>query len=236
MASAKAFIGSVLGQFLFHRATVTRVREPAPRFRWLELEGSSLREDPCEPGDKVQIFLPAAGMRTYTPLSWDAKKGTVAFLVYVHGSGPGAEWGRRAAVGDAVQFLGPRHSLKMGERPGPVVLFGDETSLGVAWSLRTEGRRDVTPVFEVSQRADVAPLLRELGLEGTDVERRPGDAHLSEVHERLRAALQKTPGAQLVMTGRAQSIQTLKARFKSGGDSPPGKNKAYWSVGKTGLD
>lgn len=236
MASAKAFIGSVLGQFLFHSATVTRVRDLSPRFRWLELEGASLRGEPCEPGDKVQVFLPAIGMRTYTPLAWDSQKGTVAFLVYLHGSGPGSEWGRRASVGDKVQFLGPRHSLKMGERPGPVVLFGDETSFGVAWSLKTDAKRDVTAVFEVSQRAEATPVLRELGLEGSDVERRDGDAHLSEVHERLRAALQKTPGAQLVMTGRAQSIQALKARFKSEGSSPPGKNKAYWSVGKTGLD
>ena len=236
MASAKAFIGSVLGQFLFHNATVTLAREPAPGFRWLELEGSSLRGESCEAGDKVQVYLPAVGMRTYTPLAWNSQKGTVAFLVYLHGSGPGSEWGRRVSVGDKVQFMGPRHSLKMGERPGPVVLFGDETSLGVAWSLRQDGQRDVTSVLEVSQRAQVAPMLRELGLEGSDVERQAGDAHLGEVHERLRAALQKAPGAQLVMTGRAQSIQTLKARFKTGGDSPPGKNKAYWSVGKTGLD
>lgn len=236
MASAKAFIGSVLGSFLFHNTTVTRVRELAPRFRWLELEGSSLRGESCEAGDKVQVFLPGAGMRTYTPLSFDARKGTVAFLVYLHGSGPGSEWGRRVAVGDKVQFMGPRHSLKMKERPGPVVLFGDETSFGVAWSLRTDGQREVLPVFEVSQRAEVAPVLRELGLEGTDVERQGGDAHLDEVHARLRAALDKTPGAQLVMTGRAQSLQTLKGRFKAGATPPPGKTKPYWSVGKTGLD
>jgi NADPH-dependent ferric siderophore reductase len=236
MASAKTFIGSVLGSFLFHKATVTLVRELSPRFRWLELEGTSLRGEPCEAGDKVQVFLPGIGMRTYTPLAWNSRKGSVAFLVHLHGSGPGADWGRQARAGDEVRFLGPRHSLKLGEQPGPVVLFGDETSFGVAYSLRTDGKRDVTCVFEVSQRAEVAPVLRELGLEDTDVERRDGDAHLSEVHERLRAALQRTPGAQLVMTGRAQSIQALKARFKTEGASPSGKNKAYWSVGKTGLD
>ncbi|MET0403209.1 MAG: siderophore-interacting protein [Cystobacter sp.] len=236
MASAKTFIGDVLGQFFFHTTTVTRVREPAARFRWVELEGSSLRDESFSPGDKVQVYLPGLGMRTYTPLSWDAQKGTLALLVYLHGAGPGAEWGRRVGVGDSVRFFGPRRSLKLDAASGPVVLFGDETSLGVAWSLRVDGRREVSAVFEVSQRAEVAPVLRELGLEGTEVERLPGDAHLSEVHERLRAALERSPGAPLVMTGRAQSIQTLKTRFKAGGSQPSGKTKAYWSVGKTGLD
>jgi NADPH-dependent ferric siderophore reductase len=236
MASAKALFGNLLGQFFFHKATVTRVREPAPRFRWVDLEGEALQGESCAAGDKVQVFLPEVGARTYTPLAWDGQKGTMSLLVYLHGTGPGAEWGRRMAQGDTVQFFGPRGSLKLSEDSGPVVLFGDETSLGVAWSLRTDGKREVLPVFEVSQRADVAPVLRELGLEGTDVERQPGDAHLAEVHERLRAALERKPGAQLVMTGRAQSIQTLKTRFKTGGASPSGKNKAYWAVGKTGLD
>ena len=236
MTSAKAFIGNVLGQFFFHNVTVTRVREPAARFRWVELEGASLRGETCEAGDKVQVFLPDEGMRTYTPLAWDSQKGTVAFLVYLHGAGPGAEWGRQVKAGDPVRFFGPRRSLKLGEGSGPVVLFGDETSLGVAWSLRADGKREVLPVFEVSQRAEVAPVLRELGLEGTDVERQPGEAHLPEVHERLRAALERTPGAQLVMTGRAQAIQTVKAHFKTAGASPSGKNKAYWAPGKKGLD
>lgn len=236
MASAKVLIGNMLGQFFLDTATVTRVREPAPRFRWVEFEGASLRGKPCEPGDKVQIFLPDAGMRTYTPLSWDTQKGTAAFLVYLHGTGPGAEWGRRVSVGDTVRFFGPRHSLKLGEGSEPVVFFGDETSLGVAWSLRMEGKREVFPVLEVSRREDVAPMLRELGLEGTDLERQSADAHLSEVHERLRAALARAPEAPLVMTGRAQSIQALKARFKTGAAPASGKNKAYWSVGKTGLD
>ena len=226
----------MLGQFFLDSATVTRVREPAPRFRWVELEGASLRGKPCEPGDKVQVFLPEAGMRTYTPLAWDAQKGTTSFLVYLHGTGPGAEWGRRVSVGDTVRFFGPRHSLKLGEGNGPVVLFGDETSFGVAWSLRTDGKREVLPVFEVSRREDAAPMLRELGLEGTDLERQAADAHLGEAHERLRAALARAPHASLVMTGRAQSIQALKARFKTGAPAASGKNKAYWSVGKTGLD
>ena len=236
MASAKAFIGSVLGQFLFHQVTVTQVRELSPRFRWIGFAGEGLRDEPCEAGDKIQVFLPSLGMRTYTPLAWDSGKGTGALLVYLHGASPGADWGRTVRPGERFQFLGPRRSLKLGEHAGPVVLFGDETSLGLAGSLRTDAKLEVTSVLEVTSREESAAVLRELGLEGAEVERTPGDAHLLEVHERLRAALAQRPEALLVLTGRAQSIQALKSRFKLEGPRAASRSKPYWSVGKTGLD
>jgi NADPH-dependent ferric siderophore reductase len=118
----------------------------------------------------------------------------------------------------------------------PVVLFGDETSFAVAHAFRTGAKRDVTPIFEVTHREDCAPALRELGFEGHDVERTAGDAHLSQVHERLREALRVTPGATLVMTGRAQSIQALRSRLRGDGERATPKVKAYWAVGKSGLD
>jgi hypothetical protein len=39
-----------------------------------------------------------------------------------------------------------------------------------------------------------------------------------------------------VMTGKAQSIQTLKKRLKAEGLGASSRTKAYWSVGKSGLD
>ena len=236
MASAKALLGSVLGRFLFHDSQVTRVREVSRAFRQVDCEGPALRGQGWTPGDKVQVYLPGLGMRTYTPLSWDEQRGATSFLVYLHGDSPGAKWGRDVKVGDAVQFFGPRRSLVLSEGAAPVVLFGDETSFAVAHAFRTAAKRDVTPVFEVSNREDCQPALRELGFEGRDVERQAGDAHLAQVHERLREALRAKPDATLVMTGRAQSIQALRSRLKGDGERATPKVKAYWAVGKAGLD
>jgi NADPH-dependent ferric siderophore reductase len=235
MSSAKAVLGSIVGRFFFHDVTVTRVRDLSPRFRQVGFEGPALCREHWEPGDKVQVFLPGMGMRTYTPLAWDARKGSTELLVYLHGSSPGAEWGRTLREGMRAQFFGPRRSLVLGDRPGPVVLFGDETSFGVAQALKGAGR-DVTCVFEVSQREESAAVLRELGFDCSPVERIAGDAHLAEVQEQLRTALFDNPDASFVMTGRAQSIQSLKVRLRSEGLGTTAKVKAYWSVGKTGLD
>jgi hypothetical protein len=120
-----------------------------------------------------------------------------------------------------------------------VVLFGDETSFAVAHALRNlrAGTSDVEQVFEVSSRGESEAVLREFGLaESNVVEREPGDGHLPAVAERMRAALERRPGAQLVMTGRAQAIQALRGRLKAAGVGSVQKVKAYWSLGKTGLD
>lgn len=236
MASAKAVLGSVLGRFLFTDSRVTRVHERSRVFRQLDCEGPALKGQGWNPGDKVQVFLPGLGMRTYTPLTWDEERGATSFLVYLHGDSPGAKWGREVKVGDTVSFFGPRRSLFLEAADAPVVLFGDETSFAVAYAFRTAARRDVTSVFEVTEPDACSPVLRELGIAGEVVTREPGDAHLARLYERLRDALRAKPGAVLVMTGRAQAIQALRARLRGDGDRATPKVKAYWAVGKTGLD
>jgi NADPH-dependent ferric siderophore reductase len=239
MASGKAILGSMLGRFLFREAQVAQVRELSPRFRWMELVGAGLRDGSWSAGDKVQVFFPGVGMRTYTPLAWDKARGATQLLVYLHGNSPGAEWGRDVRVGDRCQFMGPRGSLALEALQGPVVLFGDETSFAVAHTLHNlrAGVGGVEQVFEVSSRADAEPVLRELQLSGSAViERAPDEAHLPSVAERLRVALEQRPGAALVMTGRAQAIQALRSRLRADGVGVTQKVKAYWSAGKSGLD
>lgn len=240
MASAKALLGGLLGRFVFRDATVTAVHDVAPRFRRIELSGERLRDVAWSAGDKVQVFLGEAGMRTYTPLSWDAARGRTAFLVHVHGDAPGAAWARAVKAGDRCQFFGPRGSLALEGLRGPAVLFGDETSFAVAHTLHQVRRAsaDIACVFEVSSAADSRLVLGELGL-GTSVviEKQANDAHLDATVAALRESLARWPDARLVLTGRAQAIQKLRAQLKSNGIAPASQLvKAYWSLGKTGLD
>ena len=240
MASPKTLVGRLLGPLLFRQSTIREVSDAGPRLRRLTLGGDDLRPVSAQPGDKLQVFLPDAGMRTYTPVRWDSRQGTVELLVYLHGdSTPGARWGRQAKVGDTCQFFGPRSSVPLTEMTGPVVLFGDETSFALAHSLallRPDDAR-VSYVFEVSSAADAAATLPALGLgAATVIERKGSSLHLAAVADALAKALQAHPDARTVMTGQAQSIQALRASLGERGLKPSGKNKAYWSVGKSGLD
>jgi ferric-chelate reductase (NADPH) len=237
MASGKALIGAVIGRFLFREVETTEIRNLGPSFRLVSFRGESLRGVSWEPGDKIQVFLPEHGMRTYTPMSWDGARGSGELLVFIHGTSPGAEWGRRLSAGDRFQFFGPRRSIRATELGGPVVLFGDETSFGVARALAdAKTPTAVKCVFEVSNAVESSDVLSKIGVGGATIQRESADAHLATTCDRLASELAANPNASLVMTGKAQSIQLLRAHLKAKNALRSGKVKAYWSVGKSGLD
>jgi ferric-chelate reductase (NADPH) len=238
MVSGQAILGAALGRFLFREVETTETRQIAPDFRRVAFAGPALRDVVWEPGDKIQVFIPGRGMRTYTPFAWDARKGSAELLVYTHGMGPGSAWGARLAVGDRWQFFGPRRSIRASELAAQVIVFGDETSFGLARALSdAKGAERVVSVFEANDAAIARDALTALDLARTAVvARAPADVHLVETCDALIRALDAWPSASLVMTGRAQSIQLVRARLKEKGALRGGKVKAYWAVGKSGLD
>ncbi len=237
MASGKGLLMDVLGGLLLREAKVSAVRAVGARFQSIALAGAGLRGVDWVPGDKVQVLLPGRDVRTYTPLRWNAADGTTELLVYCHpGETPGVAWSRAVAVGDPCRFVGPQRSVRVAT-DHPVVLFGDETSFAVAGALSsalTAGR--VAGVFEVTSRADCEEAIGSLGLaDAVLVERAGGEGHRALVAERIREAMARRSDAQLVMTGCAQTIQGVRALLRAGG-TRAGTNKAYWSIGRVGLD
>lgn len=225
-------------RFLFRVATVTDVVDLAPGFRRIHLEGADLKSARFDAGDKLQVYLPGAGMRTYSPIHWDAERGSTTLLGAMHGDSPGSRWVRRAAVGDVYRVFGPRRSIPVASLGPRVVVLGDETSFALARAARIElGAEAVFPVLEVGSIGDAQSLLEDLGLAGaTLVARLPDDAHLPALAEALGCTLDAHLDAALVMTGRARTIQEMRARLGSKVKARAGKTKAYWSLGRAGLD
>lgn len=91
-------------------------------------------------------------------------------------------------------------------------------------------------VFEVSDAAESRTVLTTIGLgRATVIERLCGDAHLAAIGADLSRHVAR--GARFILTGKAQSIQTVSQALKKNGmASSSAKAKAYWSPGKTGLD
>lgn len=244
MASGKGFFLNALGGMVLRQGQVCRVRDVSPRFRWVSVQGDALRNIDWTPGDKVQVLLPTLDVRTFTPMTWDRKTGTTEFLLYRNQPAtigaaeerPGTHFIAAVREGDACRFVGPQRSLAVAADT-PTVLFGDETSFAVARALSSSTNKTPACVFEVNARSECKEVLAELGLpDAICIERREGDAHLVEVNERLQTFLSERQGARLLMTGCAQTIQDLRARRRSAGQSRADKTKAYWSLGKAGLD
>lgn len=226
-----------MGRFLFREGTVTAVRTIG-RFRHVEVAGDALKGVDWTPGDKVQVFL-AGDMRTYTPITWDKAKGETSLLLYVHGDAPktpGAAWAARLEPGAKCSFFGPRSSIAFPDLADDAIFAGDETSFAAACALHAVKKRAAN-VFEVDDAAEAKEALAAFGLDGATVlQRERADKHLEAMAKVLVEEQAARPTATITMTGRAQTIQVLRAHLKSQGQPRLGKSKAYWSVGKAGLD
>ncbi|GLU30442.1 siderophore-interacting protein [Trinickia caryophylli] len=228
---------ALLRMFMKH-AYVVATEPLSERFRLLTLESAAFEGVAWVPGQKVQIAMGSAFVaRTFTPIDWDAAAGRTRLLGYVHGGGPGSEWVSSVAAGDECDVFGPRASLAFPGNAEPIVVFGDETSFGLACSLlRAQPTRAPHCLFEVDDIEAARRVATRLGLRDAKLVRRTDDeAHLAE----LETALPSLAGAHahFVLTGKAQSIQRLRRTLKGlGVASSHLSAKAYWAPGKTGLD
>ena len=233
-------IETALTRLFLKSAKVVEVRVLDERFRLVTLSDESLRHVKWTPGQKLQIALGGWAYRTYTPLSWDTEQGTTQLLLFLHGDTPGAAWGRALQVGDACTLLGPRDSLDLNALDRPALLFGDETSIALAHTLRftPRGAENVRVVLEVGSKELAARILLQLGIANSDlVERKPDDSHLAEVEELVGARLQEQSIRSCALTGKASSIQRLNKRLRALGLSGRElRTRAYWAPGKVGLD
>ena len=233
-------IVGALTRLFMKSATVRESRALDDGFRLVTLSGESLRGVRWTPGQKVQVALGGWIYRTYTPLSWDAVHGSTQLLLFLHGDAPGAVWGRALKVGDSCTMFGPRDSLDLNTLDRPALLFGDETSFGLAYAMRftPQGAGEVHVVLEVTSKKVAADVLGHLGITNADlVERRSDDSHLSEVENVAVNHLQIRSIKSCALSGKASSIQRLNKRLRSLGlSSRQIRTRAYWAPGKAGLD
>ncbi|OSZ68575.1 hypothetical protein CAP40_08370 [Sphingomonas sp. IBVSS2] len=238
VAKAPGRLGQALIRLLMKRATVTASERLARGFRLITLEGPALEGVAWTPGQKIQIAMGSAfTARTYTPIEWNPGTGRACILGHVHGDGPGSLWVRDAAPGDMCDIFGPRGSLDAGRMHGPLAVFGDETSIGLAHALAYQDPgRMVAGYFEVGDVEGSCRVAEQLGLDRVALfARAAGDAHVGEMEVRL--ATLAAGGTGFVLTGKAGTVQRLRQRLKR--LAVPASRiaaKAYWAPGKTGLD
>lgn len=232
MGAIKRALSAVIKPML-REVSVVSAREVTPRFRHIVLCGESLIGASCNPGDKVQVLIDG-DFRTYSPFGFDGAAGRFELLVYLHGDAPGAAWARAVRAGDPLHLFGPRGSIAA---DGPVVIVGDETTIAVARALANDTR---TPraFLEVGSEDEARVAAEAIGLAGaTLVSRKANDAHHAALEVAVREALEADPASALVLTGKAQTIQALRASLRARPtEHRSQKTKAYWAPGKRGLD
>lgn len=239
-ANNAGLVESAMRKIFMRSATIVEVADVGDAFRLITVDGDALRDASWTPGDKIQVQLGGWVQRTYTPIDWDSEEGLVRILVFLHANGPGTQWASSARAGDECIVFGPRKSIDL-TRFGSalVVLFGDETSIGLALALRKFLQPESLYLFlEVSSLAESQAVIAHFGLEQATLrEHAENDLQLLELQEKMLSVLQATPASHCVLTGKASSIQQIQKRLKKTHDKPKRfQTKAYWAAGKKGLD
>lgn len=232
-------VESAMHRLFMRNVQVIDIEDVGSAFRIVTLGGEALRDTSWMPGDKIQIQLGGWVQRTYTPMDWDAENGRTRILVYLHADAPGTRWARMLRKGDTCVVFGPRKSIDGSRLRGPVIFVGDETSLAVATALFNHVSSPAAQMlFEVSTIAETKPVVEQLRLADAHLcTRLENDGHFAELESRMSALLQMHVTADIVLTGKATSIQRI-TRLLRLQDIGAGRrqSKAYWAPGKAGLD
>ncbi|PJZ43681.1 SIP domain-containing protein [Leptospira brenneri] len=233
----KGILKSVFSVFLT-QTKISKIERLTNDFVLIEITGRKLKESKWIPGGKVQVDVGNFTYRTFTPISVDRGEGKLSFICYQHHNGPASKWINDLKVGDPCEVFGPRDSLDFSNMEGDAILFGDETSFGIAKVLQNKVEKKSHLFFELTSTDTGKKALDSLGVTGQRmIERSPDGSHLQKLSQEIVDRLSQIPDAKVFLTGRASSIQQVRNNLKNSG-IPTNKLKvrAYWADGKVGLD
>ncbi|MBC7428675.1 MAG: siderophore-interacting protein [Bacteriovorax sp.] len=199
----------------------------SPHFHLLTIRGKSLKKAEWTPGQKIKIVFSDDQSRSYTPSSWNFSSGELQTLVYIHGKGPGAIWARDVKPASNVTIRGPKHSIEINDSDKNILFFGDETTFGLSCALKKFSVGKHFYFFFESGIADESLLvLKHFEL---DDSRLYSLEQLETAANEMIKLFNQTPEARIILSGKQQSIVTLREKLYAGG-IPQDKisKKVYW--------
>ncbi|MGW5101075.1 siderophore-interacting protein [Streptomyces sp. NPDC004100] len=226
-----ALLNPVL-DLLMLRGTVTAVERFTARMRRLRVESAALAGLDVLPGQQVRVLVgTAVTRRTYSIWRYEPT-GALELCVLDHpGDGPGARWGREAAVGDEVRLGKPEGSFTLRRDAAHHVFVGDETAsvaFGAMLAALPDGAR-VSGCVETDTVGDRLPLSHAGRIEWI----LRGEIPLPEAVGRLAPA----PGGVAYVAGEARTVQAVRHVLRDAGwDRRSVLTKPFWTPGKRGME
>lgn len=218
----------------FPLLTVTDVRSITGSIKQITCQGK-LTGSPVI-GSAVLIRVSATEYRNYTPAVYDAEKGVMAIIVHIHGNAPGSNFMNNLRAGDILRTSIPRGLSWYQEAVPAYVLWGDETSLALAYSYH---RRFVQEghsfhyYFELDEENREAPA--QLGLSNFTVFRKGAVFNHPAMLNELPVWSFPEVETTYVVTGNVKSVQRIRKVIKAKDKKGKVLSKGFWLEGKTGL-
>lgn len=207
--------------------------------RRVTVAAPAMRGVDVKPAQDVELLLREESgrrvKRRYTIRHARAGAGELDLDVVLHGDGAGARWGAAAAVGDEVEFQGPRGKLEL-RAAAWHLLVGDESALPAIASICAALPADepATAVLEVCDAADELPVAADVAWVHRG-ELAPGGVDLLEVGVRgaLDTAARDLAGGRAYLLGETRAMVALRAVLEERG--VPHDSifvKGYWNLGR----
>jgi len=172
--------------------------------------------------------------RNYTVAHYDIKAGVFDVVFHLHGNGVGCQYIDALERGDEIYISSPRGHKVYDPGVQKQVIFGDETSLGLACSfLSVLKNHQYQFYFELDKENINVPQL--LGIENCTVFPRKG-LFLNEkwINDLPVFNSGEWKDANFILTGNVNSVRTFRKVVKT---ATKGKvfSQGYWLEGKKGL-
>lgn len=234
IATMPKWIGDWLESATGPRMTVLETIVITPSLRKIRFQGNI---------SKMNFLIGAASVirvsdteyRNYTVSAHDIERGTLEIIFHLHGNGVGSRYIGSLKAGDQLHISSPRGRVAYEAKIKQHLVFGDETSLGLACSLLPvlkKNGHEFQFYFELDPENSNAPHL--LGLENYTVFPKE-DSFREENWIKGLPVFQGDGwyGANFVLTGNVNSVQAFRKYLKN----IKGKIffQGYWLEGKKGL-
>ena len=235
ISSMPKWIGNWLESAAGPRVTIIETAYITPAIKRIRFHGNI---------SKMHFLLGSASVirvsdteyRNYTIAHHDIEKGILELIFHIHGNGAGSGYIDTLETGDQLYISSPRGLKVYDPKVKQQLIFGDETSLGLACSMLPilkHGGHQFQFYFELHEENKDAPQL--LGLENYTVFPKNGSFTNEKWMNDL--PLVKTAGwqaANFILSGNVRSVQAFRKVLKK---YTSGKIYAqgYWLEGKKGL-
>lgn len=235
ISSMPKWAGDLVEGLMAPKVRVGKISFISPQLRKIRFQGHIDRMN-FQIGYASVIRVSETEYRNYTVAYYDIREGIMDFVFHIHGNGIGSSVIDALKIGDELFITGPRGRKEYDSTIKRYLIFGDETSLGLACAFLPVLQLNhhlFQFYFELDEANNNAPAM--LGLENYTVFPKDGSFKNGEWISRLPVFNQPDCNeTRFVLTGNARSVQTFRKVVKNKGRGKA-SHQGYWLEGKKGL-
>jgi NADPH-dependent ferric siderophore reductase len=190
-----------------------------------------------QPGYAVAIRVSDTEYRNYTVAFNDVEKGIVEIIVHLHNDAPGTRFMNDLSIGREIRMSMPRGKKMYNTLQTTHILFGDETSLGLAYAFQHIlfiAQPSFHFYFELDEVNEKIPHL--LGLKNYTIVPKNEIFQNESLLEKMEIfQLENWQKSTFILTGNARSMQMIRSNIQKKKIEGKILAQAYWADGKIGL-